>query len=159
MDGLKNGLGQGVVSFVKSVKSTLGSDVGANYEEFKTKLIGTSNLTSIPTEGNNLLIMTYELIKENADDNEIIAKGFNAFKLATTNVLNNEASNQNPSKTLIMEQKLYLEEMKTHLEVLMRQMQVGPPQVVEAIIQVHIGIHLAATYIMLEYGYVTMHIY
>jgi len=119
MDELKNGLGQGVVSFVKSVKSTLGSDVGANYEEFKTKLIGTSNLTSIPTEGNNLLIMTYELIKENADDNEIIAKGFNTFKLATTYVLNNEASNPNPSKTLIMEQKLYLEEMKTHLEILM----------------------------------------
>ena len=90
----------GVVSFVKSVKSTMGSDFGANYEEFKSKLIGVTNAQNLPVDGNNLLSLTYQLIQSNADENTIKTLGFNTFKLATLYVLNNELTNQNPSKSL-----------------------------------------------------------
>ncbi len=99
-DDMRSSLEEGIVSFVKSVKSTVGQDVGANYEEFKSKLIGSSNLASLPIEGNNLLALTYQLIKDNADDNEIKTQGFNTFKLAATYALNNEANNPTPSKTI-----------------------------------------------------------
>jgi hypothetical protein len=104
-DEMKKSLEEGIVSFVKSVKSTIGAELGANYEAFKTQLIGASNLGSIPEEGNNLLALTYQLIKDNADDNEIIERGFNTFKLAAAYVLKNETNNPNPSNTLKNGQK------------------------------------------------------
>jgi hypothetical protein len=47
-----------------------------------------------------LLALTYQLINANADDNQIKAQGYNTFKLAATYVLQNEASNPKPTKTL-----------------------------------------------------------
>jgi hypothetical protein len=97
---VKSGLELGVVTFVNQVKTTLGSDVGDNYGEFKTKLIGTSNLSTITTEGENLLSITYQLIKENAGDNEIKVRGYNSFVRAAYFVIDYESKASIPNKAL-----------------------------------------------------------
>jgi hypothetical protein len=96
---IKKSLEDGIVSFVQSVKSTKGIQLDS-YENFKLSLIGSNNLKSIPTEGNDLLSITYQLIKENASEAVIVSSGYTIFGKATKFVLETETKNSNPSKTL-----------------------------------------------------------
>lgn len=52
----------GIISFVNSVKNTI--ELQSSYSDFKEKLIGSKNMLSITKEGEDLLKVTYELIKK-----------------------------------------------------------------------------------------------
>ncbi|GAA4318087.1 hypothetical protein [Flaviaesturariibacter amylovorans] len=89
-DEMKRDLEAGVVSFVRSVKGQFPGGAG-NFDEFRLKLIGSSNVASITPEGNELLKVTYEFIQQGASDDQIKEAGIRSFARALNVVLHHES--------------------------------------------------------------------
>jgi len=89
---MKSDLENGIVNLVASIKIAV-PELPQTYEEFKLKLIGSNNLSSITQEGDDLLKATYDFIKNKASTSQIKAQGITPMAKALDVVLSYEKDN------------------------------------------------------------------
>lgn len=95
---VKEDLENGIVNFITSIKSAM-PEKSKSFEEFKIKLIGEANMSSITNEGADLLETVYTLIENDAPQTQIKENGLKPFAIAVKLILEHEGKGNNYSGT------------------------------------------------------------